>query len=200
MNGSGDGFTPPAAHASPRAQGAQYLFAVRQGYALRRVMDTARICAEALPRPGRGRIQGAFPIAAFWEEKMKITPLIAGFALVVPTFALGQSNADLAKGSANTSEVLNYGMGYDLQRYSPLKQITAANVKKLAPVWHYSLDDNRAEESQALVHKGVLYITTHAMTAAVDVKTGKQLWRTKVEYPADVPKVVCCGIINRGAA
>ena len=117
---------------------------------------------------------------------MKITSLIAGFALVVPTFALGQSSADLAKGSANTSEVLNYGMGYDLQRYSPLKQITAANVRKLAPVWHYSLDDNRAEESQPIVHKGVLYITTHAATAAIDVKTGKQLWKTKVEYPADV--------------
>jgi alcohol dehydrogenase (cytochrome c) len=131
---------------------------------------------------------------------MKIAPLIAGFALVIPTLALGQSNADLAKGSANTGEVLNYGMGYDLQRYSPLKQINAANVRKLAPAWHYSLDDNRAEESQPIVHKGVLYITTHAATAAIDVKTGTQLWKTKVEYPADVPKVVCCGIINRGAA
>ena len=35
---------------------------------------------------------------------------------------------------------------------------------------------------------------------AVDVKTGKQIWKTKVEYPAETPRIVCCGIINRGAA
>ncbi len=35
---------------------------------------------------------------------------------------------------------------------------------------------------------------------AVDVKTGKQVWKTKVEYPPETPRIVCCGIINRGAA
>ena len=35
---------------------------------------------------------------------------------------------------------------------------------------------------------------------AVDVKTGKQIWKTKVEYPPETPRIVCCGIINRGAA
>ena len=41
---------------------------------------------------------------------MKITSLVAGFALVVPTLALGQSDSDLAKGSANTAEVLNLSL------------------------------------------------------------------------------------------
>ena len=31
-------------------------------------------------------------------------------------------------------------------------------------------------------------------------KTGKQIWKTKVEYPPETPRIVCCGIINRGAA
>ena len=35
---------------------------------------------------------------------------------------------------------------------------------------------------------------------AVDAKTGKQIWKTKVEYPPETPRIVCCGIINRGAA
>jgi len=131
---------------------------------------------------------------------MKIAPLIASIALAVPITSFAQSDSELARGSANTAGVLNYGMGYDLQRYSPLRQINARNVHKLVPVWNYSLDDNRSEESQPLVYKGVLYITTHAMTAAVDVKTGTQLWKTKLEYPPDVPRVVCCGIINRGVA
>ena len=131
---------------------------------------------------------------------MKIAPLIASIALAVPVTSFAQSDGELARGSVATGSVLNYGMGYDLQRYSPLKQINVRNVRKLVPVWNYSLDDNRSEESQPLVYKGVLYITTHAMTAAVDVKTGTQIWKTKLEYPADVPRVVCCGIINRGAA
>jgi alcohol dehydrogenase (cytochrome c) len=131
---------------------------------------------------------------------MKIAPLVAGMMLAFPAFSFAQSESELARGSADTANVLNYGMGYDLQRYSPLKQINAKNAHNLVPVWNYSLDDNRSEESQPLVYKGVLYITTHSMTAAVDVKTGAQIWKTKVEYPADVPRVVCCGIINRGAA
>ena len=30
--------------------------------------------------------------------------------------------------------------------------------------------------------------------------TGREIWKTKVEYPPETPRVVCCGIINRGAA
>jgi alcohol dehydrogenase (cytochrome c) len=48
--------------------------------------------------------------------------------------------------------------------------------------------------------KGVIYITNHNATMAVDAKTGKQIWKTKVEYPAETPRIVCCGIINRGGA
>ena len=91
-------------------------------------------------------------------------------------------------------------MGYNLQRFSPLNQINKADVKQLVPAWNYSYDDNRSEESQPLVYKGVLYVTTNSATMAVDAKTGKQIWKTKVEYPPETPRIVCCGIINRGAA
>jgi len=91
-------------------------------------------------------------------------------------------------------------MGYNLQRFSPLTQINKDNAKNLVPVWNYSFADDRAEESQPIVYQGVIYVTTHAATMAVDVKTGKQIWKTKVEYPPETPRIVCCGIINRGAA
>ena len=51
-----------------------------------------------------------------------------------------------------------------------------------------------------IVYQGVIYVTTHAATMAIDVKTGKQIWKTKVEYPPETPRIVCCGIINRGVA
>src|SRR5580658_5771221 len=120
--------------------------------------------------------------------------------LLTPLGANAQSADQLVKGATDTSNVLNYGMGYNLQRFSPLTQINKDTAKNLVPVWNYSLADDRSEESQPLVYKGVIYVTTHAATMAVDVKTGKHIWKTKVEYPAETPRIVCCGIINRGAA
>jgi alcohol dehydrogenase (cytochrome c) len=132
---------------------------------------------------------------------MKTQLLAVGLGLLFAPTAMAQTADELAKGSAaDTSNVLNYGMGYDLNRFSPLKQINKDNVKHLVPVWNYSYDDNRSEESQPLVYKGVLYVTTNSATMAIDAKTGRQIWKTKVEYPPETPRIVCCGIINRGAA
>jgi alcohol dehydrogenase (cytochrome c) len=131
---------------------------------------------------------------------MKRLLIAAAMAALVPLGAQAQTADELAKGNSNTGGVLNYGMGYNLQRYSPLDQINKATVKKLVPVWNYSYDDSRSEESQPLVYNGVVYVTTNSATIAVDVKTGREIWKTKVEYPPEVPRIVCCGIINRGAA
>ncbi|MBV8753573.1 MAG: methanol/ethanol family PQQ-dependent dehydrogenase [Hyphomicrobiales bacterium] len=129
---------------------------------------------------------------------MKIAVWAAGLALLAPLAASAQTAAELASGE--TSSVLTYGMGYHQQRYSPLEQINKNTVKRLVPVWNYSFDDNRSEESQPLVYKGVIYVTTHNATMAVDARTGNQIWKTKVNYAAATPRIVCCGIINRGAA
>lgn len=121
-------------------------------------------------------------------------------AALVAFGARAQTADELKAGASDTANVLNYGMGYNLQRFSPLTQINRQNVKRLVPVWSYSYDDNHAEESQPLVYKGVLYVTTAGATMALDAKTGQQIWKTKVEYPPETPRVVCCGIISRGLA
>ncbi|GKQ52762.1 methanol/ethanol family PQQ-dependent dehydrogenase [Bradyrhizobium sp. Ce-3] len=131
---------------------------------------------------------------------MRRIALAASLVILASYGASAQTNEQLVKGATDTSNVLNYGMGYNLQRFSTLNQINKDTVKNLVPVWNYSLNDDRSEESQPLVYQGVLYVTTHNATIAVDAKTGKQIWKTKVEYPAETPRIVCCGIINRGAA
>jgi alcohol dehydrogenase (cytochrome c) len=131
---------------------------------------------------------------------MKQLFVATALAVLLPFAAGAQTAQELAKGASDTGNVLNYGMGYNLQRFSTLTQINKDTVKKLVPVWNYSYDDNRSEESQPLVYKGVIYVTTNSATMAVEAKTGKQLWKTKVEYPPETPRIVCCGIINRGAA
>ncbi len=128
--------------------------------------------------------------------------------LIVAAIALGtaaspaaaQSAKDLENDQKNTSSILTYGMGYGQQRYSPLKQIDKSTVQNLVPVWNYSLASNRGQESHPIIHNGVMYLTTHESTIALDPLTGKQIWKTKVDYPAETPRVACCGIVNRGVA
>src|SRR3954467_2710066 len=98
---------------------------------------------------------------------MKCIAFAASLVILAPFGASAQTSDQLVKGATDTSNVLNYGMGYNLQRFSPLKQIDKDNVKNLVPVWNYSLADDRSEESQPIVYQGVLYITTNSATAAV---------------------------------
>ena len=60
--------------------------------------------------------------------------------------------------------------------------------------------DNRGSRVQALVKDGVVLLTDHEKTVAVDALTGREIWKTMVEYPPETTRVVCCGIVNRGAA
>jgi len=131
---------------------------------------------------------------------MKRFAMAASLVMLASNWANAQTTEQLVKGATDTSNVLNYGMGYNLQRFSTLKQINKDTVKNLVPVWNYSFNDDRSEESQPLVYQGVIYVTSHNATMAVDAKTGKQIWKSKIEYPAETPRIVCCGIINRGAA
>jgi alcohol dehydrogenase (cytochrome c) len=99
---------------------------------------------------------------------MKTAPWAFGLAVLFAPAAIAQTNNELVNGATDTSNVVNYGMSYNLQRFSTLTQINKGNIKHLVPVWNYSLDDNRAEESQPLVYKGVIYVTTGSATIAID--------------------------------
>jgi alcohol dehydrogenase (cytochrome c) len=131
---------------------------------------------------------------------LRPTLLAVLVSAAVPTMVLAQTSEDLKNDEKSTSDVLVYGMGYSAQRYSPLIQINKQNVNRLVPVWSYSLADLQGGESFPIVKDGVIYITTHNSTAAVDALTGKQIWRTLHDYPPETLRVVCCGIVNRGAA
>ena len=114
--------------------------------------------------------------------------------------AQAQTADDLLNDGKNTENVTTYGMGYDHKRYSPLRQINTATVKRLVPVWNTTLSNMLGEQAQPLVYEGVMYVTNAAWTFAIDVATGKQIWRTAVDYDPGTPRVVCCGVSNKGAA
>ena len=131
--------------------------------------------------------------------------VITGVALLAIAAALGQTKpfapvTQQMLENPSPNDWLMFSRTYDAQRFSPLEQINKQNVGKMVPVWSYSLNDLQGGEGFPVVKDGVIYVTTHNATAAVDALTGKAVWRVVHEYPPDALKVVCCGIVNRGAA
>ncbi len=61
-------------------------------------------------------------------------------------------------------------------------QINRQTVKRLVPAWSYSMISNHGEESRALIKDGVMYVTSHDKTVAVDALTGKEIRKTLIEY------------------
>ncbi len=82
--------------------------------------------------------------------------------------------------------------------YSPLTEITPANVKKLRPVWGFSTGETKVHEAAPIVNNGVMFVTTpENQLIAIDAKTGNLLWRFHKSRPqgAIVPHET-----NRGVA
>jgi alcohol dehydrogenase (cytochrome c) len=131
---------------------------------------------------------------------LKAIATVALLGVSLPLTALAQSAKDPKNGALTTGDVPIYGMGYSQQRFSPLTQINRDTVKRLVPAWSYSMADNRGEEAQALVKDGVVYFTDHSKTVAVDALTGKEIWKSVIDYPPATTRMVCCGIVNRGGA
>lgn len=108
---------------------------------------------------------------------------------------------DILNDAETTDDVLMYGLGVGAQRYSALDQINAETVKHLRPAWSFSFGDEkqRGQETQALVHDGVIYVTgSYSRMWALDARTGKRLWKFEARLPEDIRP--CCDVVNRGAA
>ena len=107
----------------------------------------------------------------------------------------------IAKDAATPDNVLSWGLGTQGQRFSPLSDINAKTIKRLAPVWSMSFggEKQRGQQSQPLVHDGIMYVTaSYSRIFALDVKTGKKLWKYEHRLPEGI--MPCCDVVNRGAA
>jgi quinohemoprotein ethanol dehydrogenase len=92
-------------------------------------------------------------------------------------------------------------------RYSPLDQINRSNVSRLGLAWASVAGEGGGnQEATPLFSNGVLYaITNWSIVFAVDVRTGRELWRydPKVDRSfstAGANRGICCGVVNRGIA
>ena len=101
---------------------------------------------------------------------------------------------DAMLASPPSSEWLGWRRTWDAQGFSPLNQITKANIQTLRVAWSWSLPSG-SNEGVPLVHDGVLFV--HGMgdrVQALDAKSGDLLWEYRRQLPQGVSATVKRGM------
>ena len=109
--------------------------------------------------------------------------------------ALAQTGAELVNDPRTPENVLTHSMGYDRNSYSPLAQIDKSNIHRLVPIWSASVMNEFGELAAPVVYEGVMYAINGRWTFAIDVDTGRQIWRTPVVLEPETRR----NPFNRGA-
>jgi PQQ-dependent dehydrogenase (methanol/ethanol family) len=136
---------------------------------------------------------------------------IPGIVLITwTTLAVQQKVKKIDDGALKTAgkgtEWLTNGMNWGEQRYSTMTQINPQNVGKLALAWSYELGPGGgSQQATPLYSNGVVYtVTNWSIVAAVDAKTGKEIWRYDPEADRTMTQPgksrLCCGVNSRGVA
>ena len=113
----------------------------------------------------------------------------------------GTQVTDAILRKAAPAEWLSYGRDYAETHYSPLAQITTANVQTLRQVWSADLGTAGPLEATPIMSNGVLYATGPWSTVfAFDARTGTEKWRWDPQLPRTGGPRLCCGAVNRGVA
>src|SRR5215467_7995248 len=85
------------------------------------------------------------------------------------------------------------------QRYSPLTQITAQNVKNLELAWLWQARSVEKYEATSIVLDGILYtVQAPNDVIALDATTGRPIWTYVYRNLPEGRN--CCGSVNRGVA
>ncbi len=126
---------------------------------------------------------------------------------VVAGLAVGAASVnaqDLQTMSKNANQWVMTGRTYDLQRYSPLDQISTATVKGLHVAWTMSTGTLRGHEGNPLVVGSTMYLHSSFPNKvyALDLtKPGApQIWQFTPEQSTDAIAIACCDVVNRGLA
>ena len=84
----------------------------------------------------------------------------------------------------NAGDWPTYNRDLASSRFSPLTQITPANVNKLTQAWSYKLrpdanspNSGTMNEVTPIVVNGVMYLPAGNRVVALDPETGKEVWR-----------------------
>ena len=88
----------------------------------------------------------------------------------------GPTQEELNAADSAENHWLMYNKGYSGERYSSLRQITADNARNLHPVCMFQLGETGTFQTGPVVYGGLMYVTTHLSTYAIDAKTCAKVW------------------------
>ena len=116
----------------------------------------------------------------------------------------------IAIGGTHAQQWQHYAADQAASHYSPLDQITAANVSRLAIAWEWKPNEKilpqfgtrpGAFQNTPLMIDNVLYLSTpYNQVAALDATTGKELWRYDPKAYEDGQPPNGQGFAHRGVA
>ncbi len=120
-------------------------------------------------------------------------------------FVWAQTAEDLLNDGKSTENLTTFGMGYDLKMYSPLKEINKSNVRRLVPIWALRVATSGAlMRGPATIYQGKLFRqTVDAHVLALDMKTGKEIWKQKYAdwkegYKGVIAPIIANGVLVSG--
>jgi len=92
------------------------------------------------------------------------------------------ADAALAQTPQAAGDWMTYNRTLRGDRYSPLKEITAANVRKLKPVATFDTGETVSFQTGPVVVDGTMYFTTYL--TALDADSGKIRWQVRTPHAA----------------
>ena len=105
----------------------------------------------------------------------------------------------ILRAAAEPQNWLTYSGDLFSRRYSPLTQITPANVKNLELQWVFQAQSLEKFEATPLAVDGVLFtVQPPNDVVALDGATGRIFWT--FSYKPSTQARPCCGRVNRGVA
>ncbi len=129
--------------------------------------------------------------------------LVAGCSRDEPPSQTAPADSPAVSAAAGLPDVQwpRHGLNDSETRFSPLADITDANVGKLGLAWYFDYPTARGLEATPLVIDGVIYTTgSWSMVFANDAATGQLLWFYDPQVPRSWAVHGCCDVVNRGLA
>jgi alcohol dehydrogenase (cytochrome c) len=120
---------------------------------------------------GRGPGSGVFPVNLAPARGLTVSGEVKNYVPVTDEMLRNPDPGDW----------LMIRRNYEAQSYSPLAQITAANVRDLQLVWERAMYESGANEPGPLFHSNTVFIAnTSNYIQALDARTGDLIWENQI--------------------